>query len=207
MKGLIRKAMAGFGLAVALVGSQGCYAYRDIVDPCYPERYWASSHALVYEAMAPQVHNGHVLDQTVWNWHFEPGTDRLTAGGLEHLAYIARRRPHPDMCVYLQTAQDVVYDPAVPERMQVARQELDMKRKVAIERFLIAQTGGKGVDFQVMIHDPSDPSLNAIPASAAVQQMFTTRFRGGLPGGGGGVGGSFSGTGGGGGPGSGSGGR
>jgi hypothetical protein len=198
MKGIFRKALAGFGLAIVIVGAQGCYAYRDCVDPCYPERYWASSTALVHEAFAPQVHNGHVLDQTVWNWQFEPGTDRLTAGGLEHLAYLARRRPHPDPCVYLQTAQDVVYDPSIPERMQVARQELDLKRKVAIERFLIAQTGGKGVDFQIMIHDPSDPSLNAIPANAALQQMFTTRFRGGLPGGGV-LGGSFGGTGGGGG--------
>ena len=70
---------------------------------------------------APQVNNGQVLDQTIWNYHFEPGTDRLTAGGLEHLAYIARRRPHPDTAVYLQTAQDVAYDPASPDKLAETR--------------------------------------------------------------------------------------
>ena len=54
-----------------------------------------------------QVHNGHVLDQTVWNSHFEPGTDHLTAGGLAHLDYLARRRPAPDTTVFLEVAKDV----------------------------------------------------------------------------------------------------
>ena len=71
--------------------------------------------------IAPQVSNGHVLDQTVWNYDFEPGTDKLTGGGLEHLAYLARRRPQPDPMVYLQTAQDVAYDPASPDKLAATR--------------------------------------------------------------------------------------
>ena len=45
--------------------------------------------------MAPQMINGHVLDQGVYDEHFEAGTDKLTPGGQEHLKYLARRRPQP----------------------------------------------------------------------------------------------------------------
>ena len=66
----------------------------------------------------PQVQNGHVLDQTVWNYDFEPGTDKLTGGGLRTSGVhgpppAARLTP----TVYLQTAQDVAYDPANPDEL------------------------------------------------------------------------------------------
>src|SRR5262245_10840716 len=122
MNGFIRKAAVLAGL---VAGSAGCYEYRDWVDPCYPMRYNAMARQEVNAGMAPQVQNGHVLDQTVWNYFFEPGTDRLTPLGLDRLAYIARRRPCPDPNLYLQTAQDLVYDPTSPERTAEARQALD----------------------------------------------------------------------------------
>src|SRR5689334_10434362 len=101
MKGLIGKAVAVLGCASALAGMGGCDHYRDVVDPCYPQRYWYQSRENVHAAFAPQVRNGHVLDQTVWNYHFEEGTDKLTAGGQAQLNYIARRRPMADPCVFL----------------------------------------------------------------------------------------------------------
>src|SRR5438309_2350326 len=109
MKGFITtKLAAGIMAGVALSG--GCETYRSIVDPCYPQRYEYAARQEVLAAIAPQINNGHVLDQTVWNYHFEAGTDKLTPGGLEHLAYLARRRPTPDPVVYVQTAQDIAYD-------------------------------------------------------------------------------------------------
>src|SRR5438270_3998263 len=124
MKGLINKSVAMLGISgMTLAG--GCDTYRNLVDPCYPERYEFASRQEVVGAMAPQVYNGHVLDQTVWNYHFEPGTDKLTTGGLDHLAYLARRRPAPDASIYVQTAQDVAYDAAVPERLTETRTTLD----------------------------------------------------------------------------------
>src|SRR5438874_2318404 len=125
MKGLMRRAAVLPGGTGALVGSLGCYGYRDLVDPCYPERYKYASRKELHEAFAPQVQNGHVLDQTVWNYMFEPGTDKLTAGGLDHLAYLARRRPEPDCTIYLQTAQDLAYDAAAPEKLVDTRRDLD----------------------------------------------------------------------------------
>jgi hypothetical protein len=187
MKGFVKRAALVLGCGAAAAGGGCCY--RDVVDPCWPQRYNQMARVEVNAAMAPQVQNGHVLDQTVWNYHFEAGTDKLTAGGLEHLAYLARRRPQPDCVVYLQTAQDVLYDPAAPEKMAEARQDLDSKRIVAIQKFLTAQTAGRHVDFQVLVHDPADPSISGVYAENVITAMYG-RGRGGLLTGGGGAGGS-----------------
>jgi hypothetical protein len=144
----------------------------------------------VNAAMAPQVQNGHVLDQTVWNYYFEPGTDKLTTGGLERLAYIARRRPCPDTLLYLQTAQDVVFDHCAPEQMAEHRQILDGKRIAAVQAYLTAQTAGRPMPFQVVIHDPSEPYLASAAANNMISQNYY-RFMGGnfMMGGMGGMGG------------------
>src|SRR5437763_13885113 len=150
MKGFVGKAVALLGWAGALAGG-GCCHYRDLVDPCYPERYVYQARAETNAAFAPQVSNGHVLDQTIWNYHFEAGTDRLTPGGLEHLAYLARRRPAADPVVYLQTAHDLAYNPSNPRDLTAKREDLDAKRKAAIQNYLAAQTaGGRPLDFQIL---------------------------------------------------------
>ena len=182
MNGFIKRAAV---LCVAAAGGLGCYSYRDLVDPCYPERYESAARHEVVGAYTPQIQNGHVLDQTVWNYDFEPGTDKLTGMGLDHLAYVARRRPQPDPLVYIQTAQDVAYDPAAPDKMADARQDLDAKRIVAVQKFLSAQTAGRQVAFQVLVHDPSEDGMSAVPAGVAIGKAYTTRPQGGLPVGGG----------------------
>jgi hypothetical protein len=197
MKGFMRKAATVLGGALALAGSQGCYEYRQLVDPCWPQRYNYEASKCVDANLTPQVQNGHVLDQTIWNWMFEAGTDKLTAGGLEHLSYLARRRPHPDCTVYVQTAQDVAYDAAAPDKMAADREELDNKRKVAIMKFLGAQTAGRPSEFQVLVHDPADVYLPAIAANVAYNQWVLTRPRGGLATSGGAGGGLGAGGGGG----------
>src|SRR5438552_461220 len=111
MNGFLKKSATAWLTGAGLAGV-GCYSYRDLVDPCYPDRYNYAAKQEVKEAFAPQMQNGHILDQTVWNYHFEAGTAKLTPGGMDYLAYLARRRPAPDPVIYLQVAQDVVYDPA-----------------------------------------------------------------------------------------------
>lgn len=188
MKGFIRNMGLGLGWALVLFGGSGCYRYRELIDPCWPDRYNYMARRELKAAFQPQIYNGHVLDQTIWNWHFEPGTDRLTAGGLNQLAYIARRRPHPDTLLFLQTAQDISYDPAAPDKMSETRADLDTKRITAIQKFLVAQTGGE-CQFKIEVHDPAEPYLPAIAVYNAYNNMVTTRFRGGLPGSGSGGGG------------------
>ena len=171
MKGLIRKAAAAL-CCLAGVGGLGCYTYHDLVDPCYPERYNYQARQEVIASYTPQERNGHVLDQTVWNYDFEAGTDRLTGGGLEHLAYLARRRPEPDPVVYLQTAQDVAYDPDHSDKLTEVRQDLDAKRVAAVQKFLCAQTAGRRGEFQVLIHDPSEVGVQGAWGSAENSQMI-----------------------------------
>lgn len=172
MKGFMTKLLAAAGMLSALALSSGCDCYRNIVDPCYPERYEHASRHELNATMAPQVSNGHVLDQTVWNNQFEPGTERLTAGGLEHLAYLARRRPYPDTTIYLQTAQDLPYNAASPEKLAEARAALDAKRIQAIQNFLTAQTAGRHESFEVVIHDPADVSIAAAPVAVSIQKLY-----------------------------------
>jgi len=186
MKGFIAKSFMALCGAGALAGIGGCDVYRNIVDPCYPERYDYAARQEVIAATAPQIANGHVLDQTVWNYHFEydavnhVGTDKLTPGGLDHLAYLARRRPSPDPVVYLQTAQDVPYDPADPDGLADKRARLDARRIQAIQNFLTAQTAGRHAGFQVVVHDPAEPGFSAVAGNLAVQSMYSGS-RGNLP--------------------------
>jgi hypothetical protein len=172
MNGFIARSLTALCGAAALTAGPGCYGYNDLVDPCYPERYEHASRQETIGHIAPQVQNGHVLEQTVWNYHFEPESDKLTAGGVQHLAYLARRRPCPDPVIYLQTAQDLPYDSAKPDELAQKRVDLDQKRVQAIQEYLRVQTAGRPVAFQVVTHDPPVPGISAVPANIAVQQMY-----------------------------------
>jgi uncharacterized membrane protein YgcG len=183
----MERAVALVGSAAMLVGGVGCFGYRDLVDPCYPDRYTNQSNREVNGFFAPQVLNGQVLDQTVWTWFFDTGTDKLNGAGLEQLGYIARRRPAPDPHVYVQAAsvQEVGgYDPAKPEAMVHARNELDAKRVASVQKFLMAQTVGRGIDFHVDVHDPADPGMPSAGIANGIREM-QGRFKGGLSSGGG----------------------
>jgi hypothetical protein len=177
MNGFIKPTLALACLGTSLAALAGCRLYDSFVDPAYPGRYEYEARGPVYESFATQAANGHILDQTIWNYLFEPGTDRLTLAGQNRLAYLARRRPQPDPHIWLQTAFDVTYDPAAPEKAVQTRAELDQKRVVAIERFLQADTAARPVAFQVAVHDPAVPSL-AGPAEALMIQRHYANFQG-----------------------------
>lgn len=173
----------------------GCYRYIDLVDVCYPERYNAMARQEVIAAFAPQVNNGHILDQTVWNYHFEAGTEELNPAGIEHLDYIVRRRPQPDSRIFLQTARDLKYDPAAPESYINKRQELDAKRVTSIQRYLTAQLAGRPMNFEVLVHDPQPTGFSAQEAVLAIARQ-RTGAQGGIGLGLAGAGGAFGGVGG-----------
>jgi hypothetical protein len=174
---------------------------RNAYDPCGLERYSATATESVRSSFAPQVHNGMILDQTVFNYHFEQGTDKLLPGGLDKLDQIVRRRPEPCGKVMLATTRDISYDPAKPEDYTNKRQELDAKRIVAVQKYLTAQTAGRPMTFDVAIHDPPEPGAHAaIGRQSLMMHHFTgspTIGLGGMGGGGGGSGGQCGGGGGG----------
>ena len=172
MNGFIRKRMWAKAVLLLCGGTTlaatGCYEYKDLVDPCYPDRYNHMAEMEVNGPFATQVGKGHMLDQTVWNYYFEPGTDKLNGMGIDHLARLSRRLPQPDTLLFLQTAQittsdtvpkDLVYDPANPDKLAAGRQDLDARRIAAVQKFMMAQTAGRGYDFQVAVIDPSEVGL------------------------------------------------
>jgi hypothetical protein len=191
MKGLMTKRLWAKAVLLACgglpVAGAGCCEYKDLVDPCYPQRYEHMARMEVIDPMGTQVAKGHALEQTVWNYHFDAGTDKLNTMGQDHLAYLGRRLPQADPILYLQTAQlgEVTYDPATPDKLTDTRADLDAKRIAAIQKFLNAQTAGKGVAFQVITIDPGEIGLPALAVGSAYGQMLSSRFKGGLGGGGG----------------------
>jgi hypothetical protein len=170
MNGIVAKRLLALGLTGEMALLTGCY--RNLVDPCYPERYEYMSRVETNTAFAPQVHNGRVLDQTVWNTDFETGTEKLTPGGIEHLARLARRRPCPDPVVYLQTAQDIPYDQVIPQKLAEERARLDGLRLQAIQNYLAQAGGSHPAPFQVVVHDPGLVDIAATPIGLSIQKMY-----------------------------------
>jgi len=168
MKGLVSKALAGVTLAGGL-SACGCETYQKCVDPCWPERYNQTARREVISAFAPQVQNGHILDQTIYNYQFEAATDRLTDSGKDQLDVLVRRRPVPDPRIFLATARDLGYDPGNPEAYRTAQDELNNKRSASIQKYLAAQTGGRPMQFEVVVHDPMPVGEHADPANRSIR--------------------------------------
>lgn len=220
MNGFITRTAAGLSLGTALTILAGCVSYRQVVDPCWPERYNALARGSVNQALNAQAWNGHILDQTVWDYFFthDPKTglptDVLNEAGQAHLSYLARRRPVPDLHLYLQTAQDLSYQPSAPERLITARAELNTRRIEAIQKYMNVQLAPCGITtpVEVAVFDPAPVGVSAIaiggsmapardlPIIGAVQKL-NLNFQGavappfGSTGGGGGGGGGSSGAG------------
>ncbi len=198
MKGFMKKTLALFWIAGALasVGCQDGERYRNLVDPCHMERYGAVARQEVITGFTPQVHNGRILDQTIWNYHFDSGTDKLNPSGMDKLDQLVRRRPEPDQRVFLATARDLIYNVDKPDEYAETRRDLDAKRSIAIQKYLAVQTAGRPMQFDVLIHDPADPAIpgagirNAISTQRTNYTGVLTRGGGGGAGGGAGTGGA-----------------
>jgi hypothetical protein len=163
MKRIVTKALTAASLSGVLAASGGCLEhYRNVVDPCYPDRYECTARLEVLGAFGPQVQNGHVLDQTLWNYQFDEGSDKLNAQGYDRLDYLVRRRPAPDTHIFLATARDLKFDPTNPDAYTDARRDLDSRRIIAIQRYLAAQTAGRPMEFEVVVHDPQEVGQSAV---------------------------------------------
>jgi len=176
MKGIIARALAAACLACVAAG--GCESCRNWIDPCGQERYNSTARREVMDAFAPQVQNGHVLDQTVFNYHFDKGTDKLNAMGIQKLHELTQRRPYPDTTIFLATSNDFDYSPDHPETMVEGRRDMDQKRVAAIQRYLAAQLAGRPMTFEVLVHDPYEVGANGSYAAGAVR-LYTAPSSGG----------------------------
>ncbi|HZZ77853.1 MAG TPA: hypothetical protein VFE62_05010 [Gemmataceae bacterium] len=169
MKGFIKHSAAVALFGAGLLAVIGCDCYRSIVDPCWPERYNSIARKSVRDMANAQADKGHILEQTVWNWHWEAdpktgaASDRLNPAGMAVLQRISRTLPCPDFQLYLQNAQDIPYVEGVPpEKLVRSRNELNDRRAAAIQRFMATQAAlHGGGNFQVAVHDFAPTSLPA----------------------------------------------
>lgn len=170
MNGFIKSLCLG-SLGAVFLASVGCGPkYHNVVDPCYPDRYVAMAQQATKDNIAPQVQNGHILDQTVWNSYFEPGTATLNKMGIYRIDYLVRRRPTPDGTVYLQTAHDMdePFDPKDPGAFVSARQKLDRDRLESVNGYLKAASAGRQLAFNVELHDPATADIAGQPSLTPV---------------------------------------
>jgi hypothetical protein len=197
MNRTIRAAAAAAMLASGL-GSVGCVhtehatgsafdtVYAKCVDPCYPERYSYAARQAVIAPFAQQAYNGHVLNQTIWNYYFEAGTDRLTPAGVEKLDSLARVRPGPDPRLYIQTARDLPAT-ADPAKNADTRADLDARRAAAVLKLMSNQPAFAGqVPYEVFVHDPTVPGVYSTFAENSWRGSLFG-YRGGVSGAGTGV--------------------
>ncbi len=189
MNGFIKKTAAGCCLSVGLVSFlAGCDHYGDLVDPCRQERWNSLARHSVSDMTNAQSDKGHILEQTVWNWHFEadPKTgvpsDRLNGAGIAVLSRISRTLPCPDFQLFLQNAQDIPYvDGVAPEKLVRARNDLNERRAASIQRFMATQVvvHGGGV-YQVAVHDFAPPSLPG-PWTVLAEENILKNIKTGQP--------------------------
>jgi hypothetical protein len=195
MKGLYRYMLLGTFLVGNLI-SIGCHGtgswYRDRVDVCAKERYSYQARQSLNDCFAAQISNGQTLDQTIWNHHFETGTENLHASGMAKLELIIARRPEVDTRIFLQTAHDL---PLIEEKIDDSvkgRRELDAKRAETLDKVLTSLTAGRGLHFEVLVHDPIETPYAASAASRVITSHGSS-VSGSLGSGGGGSGGANAG--------------
>ena len=139
----------------------GCFGYRDVVDPYYPKRYNVDARNSVRTALAPQVSNGNVLDQTVWDFHFETGKPEINAMGKDHLKRLARRRPAAQEVIFLQVSQNLDEN--------ANNKELNKVRSENIKAYMTKISQDKvHPEFQVVLHDPAEVSGSGIEAARII---------------------------------------
>ena len=117
---------------------------------------------------AQQVQNGHFLNQTIWNYYFETGTDKLTPAGMEKLDSLARVRPGPDPRLYVQTARDLLVTADNPDKIVAAAHRPGREAGGGHPEVPGTHpTSGGPVAYEVYVHDPPTPGIIAeAPAGA-----------------------------------------
>ncbi len=179
MNRILRATIVAFTL-VGSLGSIGCMnscrpgveaRYNNLVDPCWPERYNYQARESVLYPFEQQATNGHIMDQTIWNYHFEPGSAKLNAQGREKLDYLTRRRGCPDGKMYLQTAGDIAFDPKMPDKLPGERIKLDSDRAQSVLAYANAQPAGTRMSFEIQPIDARDPGINSQGPATSVRGL------------------------------------
>jgi hypothetical protein len=160
---------AGCGAGMRHSGASIEDLYRNVVDTTWPEHYNYAARQAVIAPFAQQAANGHFLEQTIWNWHFEPGTANLNGAGRAKIEALARTTPRPDPKVFVQYAQDLPLTAENADNFAALASELTAKRIDAVRKYLEAQPGNT-VPYEIVAHNAPTPGIYS--------QFAATAFRG-----------------------------
>lgn len=133
-----------------------------------PDRYSHEARQAVVAPFAPQVQNGRVFEQTVWNSFFEAGSARLTEQGIEKLHAIIRKRSESENRIYIQDARDVGITNDNVGTAAARREVLNASRAGVVQRHLAAlsTTDGKACEVLVVDAKPAAPAPVVVTAAA-----------------------------------------
>jgi hypothetical protein len=149
-------------------------------DTAWPDRYNFAARQATVAPFAQQVTNGQFYEQTVWNWYFEPGTDRLNGAGMAKLDSLAQKTPSPDPRIYLQAARDVAATPDNYDKVVAQRDDLTGRRAAAVQRYMATQPGAP-VAYEIAVHDAPVPGIYS-PFSLSSFRGQTRGYVGGISG-------------------------
>ncbi len=180
MNGFIKRtaAVVVLGSAAALPGcckdaTLGCY------DNCWLERYSYQAKQSEMQTFDAQVNNGHVLDQTVFAYHFDARHGQADQGrpGAPGLPGAAPSSARPE---------DLFADGPGPAlrlgragAIQQRSQRTGLQARGGDSAFLNADTAGRPMAFEVIVHDAPTPGLATQPIGNAVQRHYDS-FTGSL---------------------------
>jgi hypothetical protein len=176
--GTRKRWLAGL-LSASLVSLTGCYGtYNELVDPCYPERWNCEARQAVQSRIAMQSKNGLDIEQTLFNYHFEANSDKISPNGQNLLTRLATRRPQPFREVFVQNSFDALanvkeFDPAQAAANAQAIRDLNERRRAAVLAFLNSRSPQAG-EWQVAISFPSRVGMYSLEAFTAVDLMHGT---------------------------------
>jgi outer membrane protein OmpA-like peptidoglycan-associated protein len=188
MTGKTRKALAA-ALAAGVLGAAGCAngpglqeSFQNVNNNnSWPERNGALARQTVLHPFEVQQNNAAVVNDVILNAYFDNGTDALNGVGRDKLDQLARKMPAPNPVVWLQTANDVVYEAKAADRTVAGRNDLDQKRAAAVLAYLSSRPGCRGVGFNVQVLDNPDPTTNSTGPASAVRGL-QTQYRSGITG-------------------------
>ncbi|MBA4188949.1 MAG: hypothetical protein C0467_13210 [Planctomycetaceae bacterium] len=171
--------VSGFGsIGCVHTGKGGGERYRNVVDTSWPDRYNHAAQQAVLAPFAQQVTNGNFQERTLWNWYFEPGSERLHPAGMAKLNAMSHN--YTDTKIYLQHAADLPLTPDNADKVVELRHELTAKRAAVVREYMATKPGTP--EYDIAVHNGPTPRFYA-PFAVSALRAQTIGYVGSLTGG------------------------
>jgi hypothetical protein len=115
------------------------------------DQYTRAARQVMSTMFVDQAGNGRLFDQTLWNYHFEEGSDELHPSGQAVLDRLVQQWPANPVDIYVQVAHDLPYHPGAPGLYPTEREALTARRVQAVVYYLAATR--PDVPYAIHLHD------------------------------------------------------